>query len=581
LKAQRIANQHFPIEAYFSNFIPPSANFTPVFTPEVSALPPRAKCDAAFAVGGRNIIEISKSVQIRSIRVIRVPINQNERQRIFKIRVNLPHPCHLCSYHPIFATQIKHTLQFTISPADLPVYQAVRDAAASLGIPAYVVGGHVRDRILGRPCKDLDFVCVGNGIALAEATAKNLGKNIKVSVYQRFGTAAFRYKDLELEFVGARKESYSPDSRKPDVLPGTLRDDQLRRDFTINALAVSLCPDDFGTLLDPFDGVGDLERKIIRTPVDPLQTFSDDPLRMLRAIRFATQLGFQIDEDTFRGIQESAERIHIISAERISTELDKIMRTPKPSVGYNMLAECGLLQIFMHEITDLAVVEDINGVGHKNNFTHSLEVLDNVCAQSDDIWLRWAALLHDIGKAPTKRFDPETKGWTFHAHEFVGAKMTVGLFKRLRMPLDDHLTYVRKLVSMHMRPIGLSKDEVTDSAVRRLIFDAGTDIEDLMTLCTADITTKNPRKMARHLEAYELLKLRISEVNQSDRLRLWQPPITGEIIMETFQLQPSPLVGVIKNAIREAILDGEIVAEYDAAFAFMLKKGAEMGLSPN
>jgi poly(A) polymerase len=478
----------------------------------------------------------------------------------------------------IFALLMTITLTFPISQTDLPVYQAVRTAAESLGIPAYVVGGHVRDRLLNRPCKDMDFVCVGNGIALAEATAKILGKNIKVAVYQRFGTAAFRYKDLELEFVGARKESYSPDSRKPDVEPGTLRDDQLRRDFTINAMAVSLCPDDFGTLLDPFDGVGDLKRRMIRTPVEPIQTFSDDPLRMLRAIRFATQLGFHIDGATFQGICDSAERIKIISAERISIELEKIMRTPKPSIGYYMLFDCGLLPIFLRELTDLAVVEDLNGISHKNNFVHSLEVLDNVCANSDYIWLRWAALLHDIGKAPTKRFDPETKTWTFYAHEFVGSKMAVGLFKRLRMPLDEHLDYVRKLIALHMRPIGLSKEQVTDSAVRRLIFDAGTDVEDLLKLCTADITTKNPKKMVRYLESYELLKLRISEVNQNDRLRLWQPPITGEIIMQTFQLEPSRKVGEIKNAIREAILDGEIEAEYDAAFAFMLKKGAEMGL---
>jgi poly(A) polymerase len=469
-------------------------------------------------------------------------------------------------------------MQFTILTSDLPIYRAVADAAASLGIDAYVVGGHVRDRILDRECKDIDFVCVGDGIQLAEATAKRLDPRIKVVVYQRFGTAAFRYGDLELEFVGARKESYASDSRKPDVQPGTLRDDQLRRDFTINAMAVSLRTSDFGTLIDPFDGLGDIERRIVRTPVAPVQTFSDDPLRMLRAVRFATQLGFEIDEVTMQGIKDSAKRIEIISAERISTELEKIMRTPKPSRGYYLLQECGLLVEFLPELPALAVVANMDGVTHKNNFDHSLEVLDNVCIHSEDVWLRWSALLHDIGKAPTKRFEQATRSWTFHNHEYVGAKMVHTIFRRLRMPLDHHLDYVKKLVAMHMRPIGLSKEQVTDSAVRRLVFDAGADIEDLLVLCTADITTKNPRKMVRYIEAYEVLKERIADINEGDRLRLWQPPIDGEEIMRTFQLQPSRQVGEIKNAIKEAILDGEIEAEYHAAYAFMLVKAAEMGL---
>ncbi len=458
------------------------------------------------------------------------------------------------------------------------IYTAVRDAAAALGVPAYVVGGHVRDRILRRESKDMDFVCVGDGIALAKATAKILDRRLKVAVYQRFGTAAFRYQDLELEFVGARKESYSPDSRKPDVTPGTLRDDQLRRDFTMNALAVSLCTDNFGELLDPFDGITDLERKIIRTPVAPVQTFSDDPLRMLRAVRFATQLDFEIDATTFNGICESADRINIISAERIATEMNKIMLTSKPSRGLYLLYQCGLLQHILPELTALSVVEDANGIGHKNNFGHSLQVLENVCAHTDNLWLRWAALLHDVGKTPTKRFDHEQKTWTFYGHEFVGAKMVGQIFRRLRLPLDSQLDYVQKLVSLHMRPMSLNKDEVTDSAVRRLIFDAGAEIDDLLKLCSADITTKNPKKMQRYLEAYHLLKERISQVNEADRLRLWQPPISGEIIMQTFGLPPSRTVGEIKNAIRDAILDGVIEAEYQAAYRYMLEKGAEMGL---
>jgi poly(A) polymerase len=468
-------------------------------------------------------------------------------------------------------------MQFNISSRDKPIFEAVRQAAASLGIPAYVVGGHVRDCLLGRPSKDLDFVCVGDGIALAEATAQILDKRAKVAVYQRFGTAAFRFKDLELEFVGARKESYTADSRKPDVLPGTISDDQLRRDFTINALAISMNAADFGTLIDPFDGVKDLERKIIKTPVEPARTFSDDPLRMLRAVRFATQLGFDIHSDTWQGIKESKSRLSIISAERISSELEKIMQSKQPSRGFYLLFECGLLHEFLPELPALSVVEDMQGVSHKNNFGHTLEVLDHVCAHTDDLWLRWAALLHDIGKAPTKRFDTEI-GWTFHGHEFVGAKMVNHIFKRLRMPLDHHLQFVNKLVAMHMRPIGLTKEQVTDSAVRRLIYDAGHDIESLLLLCSADITTKNPRKMARYLEAYNLLKERISLVTEADRLRLWQPPISGEVIMQVFDLQPSKAVGDIKNAIRDAILDGQIESNFDAAYAFMLEKGQEMGL---
>ncbi len=446
-----------------------------------------------------------------------------------------------------------------------------------MGVPAYVVGGYVRDRLLGRPTKDIDVVCVGDGIQLAQSVASRLMPRPKVVVYQRFGTAMLRCEGIELEFVGARRESYSPDSRKPAVSQGSLEDDQNRRDFTINALAVSLNDNSFGQIIDPFNGLADLEKKTIKTPLDPGKTFSDDPLRMMRAIRFANQLDFRIEPRTFQGIIQHKSRIHIISKERIATELEKILRTPTPSVGFNLLFDCGLLHLVLPDVAKLQGVEDVSGRAHKDNFYHTLEVLDNLCRRSTDIWLRWAALLHDIAKPATKKYSKE-HGWTFHGHEWMGANMVPRIFRDLRLPLDAKLEFVQKMVRLHLRPISLTKDEVTDSAVRRLLFDAGPDIDSLMMLCESDITTKNPRKMARYLEGYEYLKERMAEVNEADRLRLWQPPITGEIIMQTFGLEPSREVGMIKTAVREAILNCEIENSYDASFARMIEEGEKIGL---
>ncbi len=466
---------------------------------------------------------------------------------------------------------------FSILPHERKIFDLVGACARELGAPAYVVGGYVRDRLLGRPTKDIDIVCVGSGIKLAEKVASRLYPVPKVAFYSRFGTAMLRYDGIEIEFVGARRESYRDDSRKPDVEQGTLEDDQNRRDFTINALAVSLNEDSFGQIVDPFGGLEHLEKKIIKTPLEPGKTFSDDPLRMMRAIRFATQLGFEIEPNTFEGISRYRSRIHIISKERIAAELDKILMTHQPSVGFKLLFDCGLLKIIMPEVAALQGVEDRNGRGHKDNFYHTLEVLDNLCRRSRNIWLRWSALLHDIAKPATKRFDKET-GWTFHGHEWVGANMVPKIFRNLRLPLGAELEYVQKMVRLHLRPISLTKEEVTDSAVRRLLFDAGPDIEDLMKLCESDITTKNPRKMARYLEGYEYLKERMAEVSDADRLRLWQPPITGEVIMQTFGIPPSREVGMIKTAVREAILDGEIPNEFEAAFGRMLEEGGKIGL---
>lgn len=468
---------------------------------------------------------------------------------------------------------------FNIFPEERRLFELIGQAARKMGVPAFVVGGYVRDRLLGRPCKDIDIVCVGDGIRLAENVASYLYPRPKVAVYSRFGTAMLRYEDFEIEFVGARKESYRHDSRKPDVESGSLEDDQNRRDFTINALAVSLAEEDFGLILDPFEGLQHLEQKLIKTPLEPGKTFSDDPLRMLRAIRFSTQLGFDIDPNTLEGIAQNRSRIHIISKERIAGELEKILLAPKPSIGFNLLFDTGLLQLIMPELAALQGVEDRDGRGHKDNFYHTLEVLDNLCKRSPKLWLRWSALLHDIAKPPTKKYDPES-GWTFHGHEWLGANMAVKIFRNLRLPLGAELEYVQKMIRMHLRPISLTKEQVTDSAVRRLLFDAGPDIEDLMLLCESDITTKNPRKMVRFLEGYELLKQRMGEVNEADRLRLWQPPITGELIMETFGIGPSRSVGVIKTAIREAILDGEIPNEFEQAFARMVEEGKKMGLVP-
>lgn len=468
---------------------------------------------------------------------------------------------------------------FSIALQERKLFDLISQSAQELGVPAYVVGGFVRDRLLGRACKDIDIVCVGDGIKLAETVASKLYPRPKVAVYSRFGTAMIKYEDTEIEFVGARKESYQEDSRKPEVSSGTLEDDQNRRDFTINALAVSLNASDFGHIIDSFGGLQHLEDKMIKTPLEPGATFSDDPLRMMRAIRFATQLNFTIEPNTFQSINRYKSRINIISKERIATELEKILKTPKPSVGFNLLFDCGLLQIIMPEVAALQGVEDRYGRAHKDNFYHTLEVLDNLCKRSNNIWLRWAALLHDIAKPATKRYDKEM-GWTFHGHEWVGANMVPKIFRNLRLPLDSKMEYVQKMVKLHLRPISLTKEQVTDSAVRRLLFDAGPEIDDLMMLCESDITTKNPKKMVRYLDGYQYLKERMAEVSAEDRLRLWQPPITGEVIMETFGLSPSRAVGEIKTAVREAILDGLVPNDFEAAFGYMLEAGLKMGLKP-
>lgn len=469
-------------------------------------------------------------------------------------------------------------MYFTLLPEEKKFLELVSETARLLQYPAYVVGGFVRDRLLGRPTKDIDIVCVGDGIRLAESVAAKLNPRPKVVVYSRFGTAMLRCEGIEYEFVGARRESYSPQSRKPDVELGTLEDDQNRRDFTINALAMSLGEYDFGHIIDPFNGLAHLEQKIIKTPLDPGQTFSDDPLRMLRAIRFSNQLGFEIESSTLQGIAKYKSRIHIISKERIISELEKIMLTDRPSIGFRLLFDTGLLKLIFPEMAALQGVEDRNGRAHKDNFYHTLEVLDNVCKRSDNLWLRWAAVMHDIAKPATKKFDKESGGWTFHGHEWLGAKMVPKIFRDLRLPLDSKMEFVQKMVLLHLRPISLTKEQVTDSAVRRLLFDAGPDIEELMKLCESDITTKNPNKMRRYLEGYEYLKERMALVTESDRLRLWQPPITGEVIMKTFDIPPSREVGLIKTAVREAILDGEITNEYDAAFQRMLEEGKKIGL---
>lgn len=462
-----------------------------------------------------------------------------------------------------------------------PIFNTVSVAAQELGIDCYVIGGYVRDYLLNRGMpKDIDIVAVGSGIELANKVASLLPDKPKVTVFKNFGTAMLKWKDVELEFVGARKESYHRNSRKPIVEDGTLADDQNRRDFTINTLALSLNPNDFGKLLDPFNGISDLEKKIIRTPLEPGITYSDDPLRMMRAIRFASQLNFTIELKSLRAITENKERIKIISKERIVDELHKILASTVPSKGFALLHKTDLLQFILPELIALQGIEEIEGQRHKDNFWHTLEVVDNISETSDDLWLRWAALLHDIGKAPTKKFHQKI-GWTFHGHEFVGSKMVYKLFKRLHMPLNEKMKYVQKMVLMSSRPQILSEDYVTDSAVRRLVFEAGDHVDDLMTLCEADITTKNPKKQKKYKNNFKLVRQKIEEVEARDHIRNFQPPVSGEEIMATFNLKPSKEIGIIKDAIKEAILEGEIPNEYGAAKEFMLAKGKALGLKNN
>lgn len=461
---------------------------------------------------------------------------------------------------------------------NLPVMKLVGSVADELHRECYVVGGYVRDIFLERPSNDMDFVTVGSGIEVARGVASRLGRRSHLAVFRTYGTAQVKTRQWELEFVGARRESYHRESRNPIVEDGTLDDDQKRRDFTINAMAICLNRERYGELLDPFDGIGDLERRIIRTPLDPDITFSDDPLRMMRAVRFATQLDFDIYPDTFEAIKRNAERIRIITRERIAEELMKIMRSDQPSRGWLLLDQCGLLPLIFPELAALKGVETVNGRGHKDNFMHTLQVLDNVAQASGDVWLRWAALLHDVGKARTKRWDPQ-QGWTFHNHNFIGEKMVPKIFAKMRLPLNDHMKYVKKLVGLHMRPIALVEDEVTDSAVRRLLFDAGNDIDDLMTLCKADITSKNQNKVQRFRENFDLVKRKLVDIEEKDRVRNFQPPVDGEEIMTTFGLAPSRPVGYIKDAIKDAILDGVISNDYASAYRLMLDKATELGIT--
>jgi len=462
---------------------------------------------------------------------------------------------------------------------ELFILKKIAHAAEELGVETYLIGGFVRDKIIDRKTKDADVVCVGDGIALAKAVAKRFNPEPKFSYFKNFGTAHIKVNEFDVEFVGARKESYQYHSRKPSVTPGTLKDDQDRRDFTINALAISLNEKDFGKLIDPFDGVRDIEKGIIRTPLDPLQTFSDDPLRMMRAIRFSSQLGFNIEEKTFQAIKDEADRISIVSQERITDELIKIIDSPVPSVGFDLLYQSGLLHIIFPQMVDLAGAEYKDGIGHKDNFYHTLKVLDNISEKTDDTWLRWSAVLHDIAKPVTKKFE-EGHGWTFHGHEVVGGRMVSKIFTKLKLPLNEKMKFVRKMVELHLRPISLTKENITDSAIRRLLFDAGEDFDALMMLCDADITSKNKWKVKKYMENFKLVRKRCEEVEEKDRIRSWQPPINGEMIMEIFGLGPSKPVGIIKDAIKDAILDGVIPNNYDDAYEFMLAKAAELNLKP-
>lgn len=473
-------------------------------------------------------------------------------------------------------------MQVKLEKLEILIIGKVAEAAKQLSLPAFVVGGFVRDQLLGRPCKDIDIVCLGDAIALANKVSELFHPHPKVSWFKNFGTAHINIHGYDVEFVGARKESYQQHSRNPTVEPGTIKDDQERRDFTINALAIDVDQsiNQEIVLVDPFHGVQDLNDKVIRTPLTPEKTFSDDPLRMLRAIRFATQLGFVIESNTLLGIVETAPRISIISQERITDELNKMMLSPKPSIGWDLLFKTGLLKEIFPAMVDLAGAEYIDGKGHKDNFYHTLQVLDNICLHTDNLWLRWAALLHDIAKPATKRFE-QGIGWTFHGHEVVGGRMVPKIFTKLKLPMQENMRYVRKLVELHLRPISLTKENITDSAIRRLLFDAGDDIEDLMTLCDADITSKNESKVKRFRANFELVRERLKEVEEKDKIRNWQPPITGELIMEVFKLLPCREVGLIKTAIREAMLDGIIENSYDAAYAMMLEEGKKLGLHPH
>lgn len=462
---------------------------------------------------------------------------------------------------------------------NLKLFKIISEVAEKNGQSIYIIGGYVRDLLMKRHMPtDIDFVTESSGINLAESIAKELNPKLKVSVFKNYGTAMFKYNDLELEFVGARKESYSEDSRKPSVEIGTLEDDQKRRDFTINAMAISLNADNFGELIDPFNGLEDLQNKILRTPLEPAQTYSDDPLRMMRAIRFASTLNFDIEENSLKAIKQEAERIKIVSKERIVVELNKIMLSDKPSVGLKLMEETGLLHLLIPELTALKGIEEVDGQTHKDNFYHTLEVVDNISKNTDNLWLRWAALLHDIGKAPTKKF-VEGTGWTFHGHEFLGSKMVKTLFQRMKLPLGSDMKYVQKMVKLSSRPIALVTDDASDSALRRLLFDAGEDLEDLFTLCKADITTKNEKKQKSFKKNFDYVAMKIKEVEEKDHIRNFQPPITGEEIMQMFNIQPGKEIGILKEKVKEAILEGEIKNEKEEARAFVIKEAEKLGLT--